>query len=497
MWSGCELGCRPLSDQGCRFRMSVAYNIRDFMSAMCLRQRLLVTLMVSLVGLGGILYGYDIGVISGAMGLIDTYFKQHGHSLTNMQQGVIYGAVLAGGLLGTLIAGPMADRYGRRIAIIFACLNFMLGIGLITAATTFMSLLAARLVLGIAVGIVAVAIPLYVAELVSAEQRGKYVAFFQLFLTSGILLAYVVDLGLVAGGHWRMMFAVVLIPTCILFLAMCFLPESPRWLWEQGKSALARTVLLKTHTTAQTETALAEFAEQAAADQGSWRELFTGSTGFVLILAVAIAILNQWTGINTFLQYAPSLLKSSGVNSSMQTAVGIPLLNLICTLLALFLVDKIGRRVLLLVGVGGVFLAELFLGMVPYISTHMVASSNLMLYGFYAFISFFAIGPGVVIWLVVSELFPTRLRGKGIALCLFFNSLAGTILSTLFLSIQSWLGVSGSYWLCAMFSLAYFVIVYCYLPETKGVSLEQIQHFFSMKGRGKTITLKEVDEALV
>jgi MFS transporter, SP family, galactose:H+ symporter len=464
------------------------------MSAMQFRQQLWVTIMVALVGLGGVLYGYDIGVISGAMDFIKAYFVNMGEPLNHLQQGVIYGAVLAGGLVGTLFAGPMADKYGRKITIMLACVNFMLGIFLITISTSFITLLLARLVLGIAVGIVAVAVPLYVAELVSSEKRGMYVAFFQLFLTSGILMAYVVDLNL--GSHWRLMFAFVLLPTIILFVGMLWLPESPRWLWENGKVERAREVLLMTHTPQKTEVALSEIKGQSRADEGNWSELFSQPLRFALWLAVAVAILTQWTGINTFLQYAPDLLKRAGMNSSMQTSVGIPALNLLCTLLALFLVDRVGRRVLLLVGVGGVFISELFLGAVPYFTSHVAMQSHLMLFGFYAFIVFFAIGPGVVVWLVVSELFPTRLRGKGIALCLFFNSLAGTLLSSLFLNIQDWIGVSGSYWLCGIFSLLYFFIVYYFLPETKSVSLENIESHFKLGRRGQAINVDDADGAL-
>ena len=448
------------------------------MADMNLRQRVWVTLMVSLVGLGGVLYGYDIGVISGAMGLINHYFVQIGHPLSHLQQGLIYGAVLAGGLLGTLLAGPCADRFGRKPTIMLACVNFMLGIGLIMLASSFVTLLLARLVLGVAVGIVAVAVPLYVAELVSAEKRGMYVAFFQLFLTTGILLAYVVDLGLISGGHWRLMFALVLIPTTVLFFGMLYLPESPRWLWQHGFTDRARQVLLMTHTPQMTAAAIREIDQQSHKDLGSWGELLSGSSRIALWLAVAVAILNQWTGINTFLQYAPSLLKGAGMSSgtqTMQVSVGIPALNLLCTLLALFLVDRVGRRTLLLIGTGGVCVAELFLGAVPHFIHQPASVAWFMLIGFYAFIVFFAVGPGVVVWLVISELFPTRLRGKGIALCLFFNSLAGTLLSTLFLTIQDWLGQSGAYWLCGGFSLCYFLIVYAYLPETRSHSLERIQ----------------------
>ncbi len=448
------------------------------MSEMTSQQRLWVTMLVTLVAIGGVLYGYDIGVIAGAMHLINDYFKALGVPLTPFQQGRIHGAVLAGGLVGTLLASPVADRFGRRSVILFACVNFVIGIVLIILSSTFMTLLAARLVLGVAVGIIAVAVPLYVTELVDAERRGMYVGFFQLFLTLGILLAYVVDWQLDKGGHWRLMFAVVLVPTAILFIGMCFLPESPRWLWRQGKEKASRQVLKKTHAQTAVDQVVNEFKQSSIAERGRWSDFRSRSQLVMLGLAVMIAILNQWTGINTFLQYVPDLLRDSGVGThlnSLTMSLPVPILNVVCTLFALTLVDRLGRRYLLLLGTAGVFWSEVFLSVVPFLSHSHVVQTWLMLAGFCLFIVFFAIGPGVVIWLVISELFPTRLRGKAMALCLFFNSLAGTLLADCFLLIQHALGHSGTYMLCASCSLLYFVLVYYFLPETKRRSLESIE----------------------
>lgn len=442
-----------------------------------------------LVGIGGILYGYDIGVISGALLFINKVIP-----LTDTQAGSIVGAVLAGGLAGTLIAGPLADKFGRRVGIATSSLVFVFGVLCILLAHSFITLLVARLLLGIGVGIVAVAVPLYVTELVPKEDRGKYVTFFQLFLTFGIVLAYFIDLAFTPSGSWRAMFAMVLIPALILLIGVTRLPESPRWLVAKGKIDKARHILHRTRSIEQAETSLLAIQESLKKSTGTWRELLSLKLIFPLFIGIAIAILNQWTGINVFLQYAPAILKSAGLGSnfaSMLGSVGIGMLNFICTIFALLLIDKIGRKPLLITGIIGVLIAEIFLGIVNYVHTGSHTQGVMSLIGLFLFIIFFAIGPGVVVWLAISELLPTRVRGKGIAICLFFSSLSGALISGVFLDLSDWLGIAGTYWLCAGFALLYLLVAVFMLPETKAKSLEDIQRFFQDRKKVNTLDIYE------
>lgn len=304
-------------------------------------KRLWILGIALLVGIGGILYGYDIGVISGAL-----LFIYQSIPMSDAQTGIVVGAVLAGGLGGTLISGPLADKLGRRIVIAISSLVFIVGVFLILLANTFLTILIARLLLGIGIG---------------------------------------------------------------------------------------------------------------------------------------IAILNQWTGINIFLQYAPDILKRSGLGSniaSMLGSVGIGMINFVCTIVAIFLIDKVGRKPLLTTGVIGILISEIFLGCVNDATMTSSTIGILSLLGLLSFTVFFAIGPGVVVWLAISELLPTRVRGKGMALCLFFSSLAGSIISSAFPTLRYWLGMSGTYWLCAGFALFYVLITLFLLPETKAKSLEDIQRYF-------------------
>ncbi len=427
-----------------------------------------------LVSIGGILYGYDIGVISGAL-----LFIKDTIPMTDTQIGVIVGAVLAGGLVGTLLAGPIGDGFGRRPLIILSSLVFICGVILILLAHSFITMLLARLLLGTGVGVVAVAVPLYVSEIVSANDRGKYVTFFQLLLTFGIVMAYFVDLIFTPSGNWRGMFAVVLVPAFILFIGMLFLPETPRWLVANNQASLARQILRRIRPSAiEVENEMHTIQLSLHETQGSWRELFSPSCWMMTLTAVSVAIFNQLTGINSFLQYAPLLLKNAGLGSDVVTMIGsagIGILNFLCTIIAIGFIDTLGRRPLLLIGVMGVIIAECYLGLISHLGLSALTTGVLSLIGLFIFIVFFAIGPGVVVWLAISELFPTRVRGKGIALCLFFNSLASTLLATFFLPLSHALGMSQTYWLFATFTLGYFLVALFLLPETKTKSLEEIQ----------------------
>lgn len=446
-----------------------------------MKNNLLMFGIVCLVSLGGILYGYDIGVISGAL-----LFIQDAIPMTDTQIGTIVGAVLAGGLVGTLLAGPIGDRYGRRSLIMMACVIFIIGVFCVLIAHSFIMIFCARLLLGVGVGVIVVAIPLYVAEMVGAKDRGKYMTIFQLLLTVGIVMAYVVDLIFTPSHNWRAMFAVVLMPALILLIGMCWLPETPRWLIANKQMDRARRILKRLNKTSlPVEEEIKRIQASLRDADGAWRELFAPTFFLPTCTAIAVAIFNQLTGINSFLQYAPLILKVAGLNSNEVTMVGlvgIGLVNFFCTLIAITLIDTWGRRPLLLVGVSGVVLVEILLGVIQYVGFDAWTTGVLALCGLFAFIAFFAIGPGVVVWLVIAELFPTRVRGKGMALCLFFNSLTSTLLATFFLPITNYLGMSHTYWLFAAFTSCYFVLAYVWLPETKTRSLEDIQLQFERRG---------------
>jgi SP family galactose:H+ symporter-like MFS transporter len=328
--------------------------------------------IAGLVSVGGILYGYDIGVISGAL-----LFIKNTIPMTDTQIGCIVGAVLGGGLLGTLIAGPIGDHYGRRILILSSCIIFLIGIIQILFSYNFLMIFGARLFLGVGVGMVSVGVPLYVAEIVPSKDRGKYITFFQLLLTFGIVLAYFVDLLFTPSGNWKAMFSVLLIPVLILLFGILRLPETPRWLMANNQTEKARAVLMliRNHID-EVEHDIQSIQDSLNKVRGTWSDFFSIQFLGPATVAVLICIFNQLTGINSFLQYAPLILKNAGIHSNLITmmgSAGIGVLNFLVTIIAITLIDSWGRRPLLLLGVFGVMASEIYLGFITYFlktSTH-------------------------------------------------------------------------------------------------------------------------------
>lgn len=443
------------------------------------RNKTFTLFIIFCAGLGGILYGYDIGVISGAL-----LFVQKTIPMSQSETGFIVGAVLTGGLVGTLFTGPLADKFGRRFMILLACIVFIIGISAILLANSFITLLLARLLLGVGVGVVAVAVPLYLTEIAPAKIRGRSVTVFQLLLTFGILLAYFIDLIFTPSGNWRGMFAVILIPATILFLSMLVLPETPRWLLSKNRHEKAKCVLAKTHHHTEAHNEFNQILESLKTTSGNWKMLFARNLWLPLFVALVIAACNQLTGINVLLQYAPIVIQEAGLDSNVGTmfgTIGIGLINFLGTILALILIDHFGRKRLLIIGTMGIIIAYSYLGFLPHFTAPGKLAAELTLIGFFAFIFFFAIGPGVVVWLAISELLPTKVRGQAVALCLFVNSLAASLLSTIFLPIEHTIGMANTYWLLAAFTTIYFLTALFLLPETKGKTLEEIQLFYAKK----------------
>ncbi len=452
-----------------------------------LQQQPLMWWMILCAGIGGILYGYDVGVFSGAMPFIKTSIFSQDLSVTQINQllGWLGGAVFAGSLVGTLITGYLSDRFGRRLMIMVASLIFFVGIGLILITHNFFELFLGRIVLGLGVGVVQVSVPAYLTEIAPATIRGKSVTVFQLFLTTGILLAYFVDLLFTPSGNWRAMFGMILIPSFILFISMLFLPESPRWLIANRRKERALKILQKIRRPGAAELELHEIiADLKTANKARWRDLFTKTLLLPLSLAIFVAIFNQLTAINGFLQYAPDVFNQAGIksaNSAMLGTVGLGTINLLGTLLAMYLIDKVGRRKLVITGTAGIVLSYTFLAITMNLALPITIQGLMAIIGLLFFVVFFAIGPGVVVWLAISELFPIQLRSRGIAVGLFASSLSAWLVTTVFLSIKQHLGLSGTYISFAACTLVYCLVCWKFLPETKGKSLEKVQEELQAK----------------
>jgi len=433
-------------------------------------------------GIGGILYGYDIGVIAGAL-----LFIEHDIPMSTAKLSLIVAAVLGGGSIATLISGYLSDRFGRKRLILIAALIFILGILLVILAHAYTLLLIGRIIQGIGVGILTIVIPLYIVETMPAEYRGRGITIFQAFLTVGIAAAALVDLLFMETGNWRAMFGISLIPGLVLFLGGSLLPESPRWLFNQGRIDQARAALLRCGSQQQAELDFSEMNQLASIAEIKQPEkcsIFHRHYIAPFLLALAIACLNQLTGINSLLQFSTYIINASGIHSyvlSMMGTLGITTVNFLTTLVAFFLVDRVGRRPLMLFGTVGMTISLFVLGGLSGFIPPSPFQGYAIIIGMIAYIFMFAIGPGVIVWLVLSELLPTEVRGTGMAICLFMNSLVSTLLASGFLSIAKHVGYIGDFWLCALCTLVYFYVVLKFLPESKAKTLEEIEAEYKQK----------------
>ncbi|HET7307672.1 MAG TPA: sugar porter family MFS transporter [Gammaproteobacteria bacterium] len=445
-----------------------------------MRIRKIVLIAISFSGLGGILYGYDIGIISGAL-----LFMKGSLALTPSEMSLIVSAVLGGGSLAILFAGPFADRYGRRVSIILAAATFIAGVIVLIASNGFAMALAGRLIQGIGVGILTIVVPLYIVEVMPPALRGRSVALFQLCLTFGILLGYVVGYALNGSGDWRAMFATALIPSIAFLIGGFLLPPSPGWLYRRGRQEEARAALLQTQNVGEAAHTFNEMVELAEQERdrsvGGWRLLLRPGYRKAFSIALAVGILNQLTGINTLLQFNTVILHQSGLHgggAAVLGSVGVGIANFVLTLIALLLIDKVGRRPLLIFGTAGVTIALAFIGVVHAAFPPSAFQGYATLGGFIAFIIFFAVGPGTVVWLAISEILPLAIRAKGMAVALFANSLISAGLAAAFMSIVAAIGYSGIFFVLAGFVFLYFLIAVFPLPETRGRSLEDIERHF-------------------
>lgn len=444
------------------------------------RERPYVFFIFSFAAIGGLLYGYDIGVISGALLFIDKDI-----ALTSGQTSLIVSAVLGGGAIATLISGPLADWLGRKTMIFISSIILLIGTIFLAGAFSFATLLTGRLIQGISVGIITIVVPLYLTETTPKNLRGRGIATFQLILTGGILLAYSINLLFAPTENWRGMFLCITIPTLFFLLGAIFIPESPIWLFSQGKREKARTVFLKIRREKEALKEIKELEEIAKKTHPSIKKIrWKKHYALPLFLALSIGILNQLTGINVILQYITIILRDAGLEMdwmSLLGSTGIGLINFLTTLLSLILIDKIGRRVLLLVGSGGIIFflclgAIIFYGLPPSPSKGFLILATMV-----GYICSFAIGPGVVVWLAISEILPNAIRSKGMGAALFLNSLFSTIYASFFLALVKSIGYGGVFFLSMCFTTLYFILTFILLPETKHKTLEEIEGIFRKK----------------
>ncbi len=433
----------------------------------------LVYLAAAISALGGLLFGYDTGVISGAILFIAKDF-----SLSPGIEEIVVSAVLLGSLVGAAAGGSLADRLGRRpLLLITAGVFAVAAIGAALAPGTAW-LIAARIMAGAAIGIASFVSPLYISEIAPVAIRGKLVSINQVALTSGIVIAYLVDYALAGSEAWRWMFALAVIPAAIFGIGLMLIPLSPRWLVDQGRTDQARAVLKRIRGPAEVEAELSDIRHSVAQQKGRWSELLSPLLRMAMIVGVGLAIAQQITGINTVIYYAPTIFKFAGLSSAsaaILASVGVGVVNVALTVVAMQLIDRIGRRPLLLVSLGGMTLSLFVLGLafaLPQLSGSLrwLAVASLMLY-----VGSFAVGLGPVFWLMLSEIYPLRIRGRAMSVGTMVNWGANLIVALSFLTLTQVVGKAATFWLYGVVSIGAWFFAFVFVPETKGRSLEEIE----------------------
>jgi SP family galactose:H+ symporter-like MFS transporter len=423
--------------------------------------------------LGGLLFGYDTGVISGAI-----LFIEKDYALSNILVGIVVSAVLIGAVIGAAIAGYLADLVGRRKMILVAAVVFILGaIG--TAFTSdVLLLIAGRIVVGLAIGIASMTAPLYISEVAPAKVRGSLVSLNQLAITIGIVVSYLVDYALAPIQGWRYMLGLAAIPAIILALGMIPLPDTPRWLVNHSEPNKARMVLKRIRGNEDVEKELGEIQKGLKEQKEGRAELLNPLVKPALIIGVALAIFQQVTGINTVIYYAPKIFQFAGVSSSSAAIFStllVGVVNVAFTVVAIFLLDRVGRRPLLLMGLAGMVSSLALLGFSFYLSSLFALQGPLATVGLMVYVASFAIGLGPVFWLLISEIYPLRVRGLAMSLASEANWGSNLIIALTFLTLIQLLGRSGTFWLYAVVGIFAWIFCYKLVPETKGHTLEEIE----------------------
>jgi sugar porter (SP) family MFS transporter len=427
-----------------------------------------------IAGLGGILYGFDVGIIAAAL-----LFVRNTFALSTRAQEIVVSVVPAGTMVGAIVGGILSDRLGRRATLLWSGIIFIVGSILAPLAPNVGALIAARSLLGFAIGFTSVTAPVYVSELSPPQLRGTLIGMYQFALTLGIVFANLVGYWFAAAQSWRLMFATGVLPAAV-FLALVFtVPESPRWLFIKNRVQEAERVLHSYTDARGAQLLLDDIRHAIAAKQGkeTWSTLFVAARRG-LVIAVGFVVLQQLCGINTVIYYGPQIFALAGIDSSQHAilaSVLVSVMNMLATVIALFLVDRIGRKPLLYAGVGGMLASLLVLAFTfshqakatPV--TGITAVVCLMVY-----IACCAASMGPIAWILVGEVFPLQLRSRGAAAATLGYGISNTLVSLSFLSVIHRIGNAWTFGIFALFCVITLLFTRFIIPETKALELESI-----------------------
>ncbi|WP_199617591.1 sugar porter family MFS transporter [Paenibacillus alkalitolerans] len=446
---------------------------------------LFVTLVSIAAALGGILFGFDIAVVSGAIVFMEQHFV-----LNNVQIGWAVSSIIVGCVIGAAISGSMSEKFGRKKVLTAAALLFVIGsIGTATPET-FTGYIIFRIIGGIGIGITSAICPMYNAEIAPAKYRGRLVALNQLAIVTGIFLVYFLNLWIAGFGDdawdvssaWRWMFGVGAVPGILFMLLLFFIPESPRWLIKQNRPDQALPILLKIHGEELAKQEVLEIKEsfKQEKESGSLKQLFSPGIRIAMFVGVMLALLQHVSGINAIMYYAPVIFKEmgAGTDASLQQTIWIGLINFLFTILAVWLIDRVGRKALLLTGSA---LMTLCLAIIGIAFKMGLTSGPLVLIVILVYVAAFAISLGPVVWVMLSEIFPNHVRGKAVAIASMALWAGDYVVSQAFPPLLSSAGPASTFWVFGAAALFTFFFTWRSVPETKGRSLEQMEAMWTAR----------------
>ncbi len=466
-----------------------------------------VIVIASIAATGGLLFGFDTGVISGAIPYLQKYFVLTDSQIENLTAWGLIGAVI-----GALVTGRISDFLGRKKVILASAFVFASGAIWTGFAPTVTQLMVSRFYLGLAIGVSSFAVPLYISEIAPTKIRGTLVSMFQLLITVGILAAFLSNKGFADDSNlesWRPMLWVGVFPALILFIGMFFLPETPRWLMSKGREEEGEAVLRRVEDPSLIDNSMAAMRQDIAIDKSkaSWKEIFKPWLRNALIIAAGIMFFQQFVGINTVIYYSPKIFLAAGfegARAAISATVIVGVVNVLFTIVSLFVIDKLGRRKLYFIGLSGIAVALVCMGlgfMLPQAGKWFLVISMLV------YIAFFAISLGPLGWLIITEVFPTRVRGLGSSIGSLSNWGFNTLVVWTFYKMASAIGnakdvvvpegrdlsdicpscVGSVFWIFAVVALIGLVWGYFYIPETKGISLEKIEEHWRNGGKPRKL----------
>ncbi len=452
--------------------------------------------------LGGLLFGYDTGVISGAIEPLTAKF-----GLSDFMKGWASGCVLMGCAAGVLLVGPLSDRFGRKLAMFLAALMFLVSAIGTAVPSDVVTFIIFRIIGGIGIGIASISTPMYIAEITPAHMRGRMVAVNQIAIVGGIAATAFINY-FIAHAHgnpalpenqawlietgWRWMFGTGVVPAVLFALLLIPIPESPRWLIERRREDHARQILERVGGAEFAKTEFDSIKSALTHEQGTWSELFSSKLRLPLFIGVALAILQQVTGINVFMYFGATIFKtmsaSAGVDAGLLTQIIINGACVLFTVIAIATVDKWGRRPLMLLGTVGMGVSLVAMGVMAQVGVDPAAVSHWMLIFIILYIACFGLSVGPVTWVILSEIFPTAVRGRALGLATFFLWTADYVVTQTFPMMDargSWFVAHFNhafpFYVYATFCVLLVLLVWRLVPETKGRSLEEIERHWSQR----------------